>query len=361
MLEERRLTVEHAASARGVSRQPYDAELRSLVASTRARFNGALACLSRHTVGERGHEILATDAVDRLALSPLPDLIGWAGQRLSSELNSGVRLSAHGPLMRMMFAVDQSDVLLMLVQRRDDTSWAEHETEAVRTYHADLDRYLKLWWQHRRLHRRCQGLQATLDLHDIGALVLDGEGHLLFANRPGTALLDAKDGLRLFGSSVTATRVEDAIRLQAALLHAVGQHDDIRRNDWQTPVTLIHRKNSARPLIAAAMRIAGPAAEPGDPVAVIYLIDPDRTTQGMIEPACRVYGLTGAEVRLTAMLLRGLTLADAARHLRIKPLTAKAYLKQIFAKMGVHRQADLVRVLFGSMLRTSEPLDVTIL
>lgn len=362
MLEERGLIVGGTAPAQGAIRQAYDGEIRSLVADVRTRLGGSLACLSRHRLGEQRQEILATDAGDRLALARLPELIGAAGRRLRGDIDVALRLSAHGPLLRMIFAVDEADVLLLLVQRRNESGWSSNEIDSARPFHADLDRYLKLWWRHRRLRRSCDGLQAALDLHDIGALIVDGNGGLLFANRPGAALLEAKDGLRLFGTSVTATRVEDAVRLQTAVLHAIGLPDDeARQASSRAPVTLIHRKGGARPLIAAAMRIAGPFAEPCDPAAVIYLIDPDRTTQGMIEPACRVYGLTGAEVRLTAKLLQGATLAEAARQLRIKPLTAKAYLKQIFAKTSVHRQADLVRVLLGSMLRTSAPVEVAIL
>jgi DNA-binding CsgD family transcriptional regulator len=36
-------------------------------------------------------------------------------------------------------------------------------------------------------------------------------------------------------------------------------------------------------------------------------------------------------------------------------------LKQVFAKMGVHRQTDLVRVLLASLLRTSAAVELAVI
>jgi len=58
------------------------------------------------------------------------------------------------------------------------------------------------------------------------------------------------------------------------------------------------------------------------------------------------YGLTRAETRLGA-LLDGKRLGDYAREAGITLFTAKGYLKQIFIKTGVNRQADLVRLILG--------------
>ena len=61
--------------------------------------------------------------------------------------------------------------------------------------------------------------------------------------------------------------------------------------------------------------------------------------------AHRRLGLTAAEARLTAKLLQGLSLADAASALTISTHTARTQLKSIFAKTGVRRQSELLRLL----------------
>jgi DNA-binding CsgD family transcriptional regulator len=49
------------------------------------------------------------------------------------------------------------------------------------------------------------------------------------------------------------------------------------------------------------------------------------------------------------LLARGLSLAEVAKAQNISPHTARAQLKSIFAKTGVSRQAELVRMIIGSV------------
>jgi DNA-binding CsgD family transcriptional regulator len=63
----------------------------------------------------------------------------------------------------------------------------------------------------------------------------------------------------------------------------------------------------------------------------------------------QLFGLTRAEAALATQLSRGLQLQDAADALNISPHTARTQLKAIFAKTGVSRQAELVRLLVKSV------------
>ncbi|HEY1243301.1 MAG TPA: hypothetical protein VGF29_00585 [Hyphomicrobiaceae bacterium] len=56
----------------------------------------------------------------------------------------------------------------------------------------------------------------------------------------------------------------------------------------------------------------------------------------------QAFGLTPAEARLALALAGGATVGSAAASLRISTETARTQLKGIFAKMEVHRQAELV-------------------
>ena len=61
-----------------------------------------------------------------------------------------------------------------------------------------------------------------------------------------------------------------------------------------------------------------------------------------------LFGFTNAEYELAQRLSQGMTLALAADELCISQHTARAQLKSVFAKAGVTRQADLVRLLIKS-------------
>jgi DNA-binding CsgD family transcriptional regulator len=62
-----------------------------------------------------------------------------------------------------------------------------------------------------------------------------------------------------------------------------------------------------------------------------------------------LFELTPAEANLALLLARGLTLAEVSEAQNISPHTARAQLKSIFAKTGVSRQAELVRLILKSV------------
>ncbi len=69
----------------------------------------------------------------------------------------------------------------------------------------------------------------------------------------------------------------------------------------------------------------------------------------------RGFGLTVAETRLTLRIVQGRTVQEASVDLEIRPSTARTHLKSVFQKVGVGRQAELVRVLLTSATPVREP------
>lgn len=61
-----------------------------------------------------------------------------------------------------------------------------------------------------------------------------------------------------------------------------------------------------------------------------------------------LFGLLPSEARLAWAIAQGMSMMEAAEHLSLKPETARSYSKQIYAKMGVRGQAELVRQIFLS-------------
>lgn len=68
---------------------------------------------------------------------------------------------------------------------------------------------------------------------------------------------------------------------------------------------------------------------------------PPRPTAPVLQA---VFSLTPAEARLAAAVVGGATVAEAAERFAVSAATARAQLKSIFAKTGVSRQVDLVRL-----------------
>jgi DNA-binding CsgD family transcriptional regulator len=91
---------------------------------------------------------------------------------------------------------------------------------------------------------------------------------------------------------------------------------------------------------AALLSVSGPAA-------VVLLTDPDHAPETPAQLLRRIYGLTRKEAQLALALAGGKTLADAAEGLRIAESTARRHLAAIFARTGIHRQAELVRLILS--------------
>jgi DNA-binding CsgD family transcriptional regulator len=83
------------------------------------------------------------------------------------------------------------------------------------------------------------------------------------------------------------------------------------------------------------------------PAALVLALDPELSV-----PATElreVYGLTGAEARLTKLLMDGHTLDDCCVHMGVSRLTVYSHLKRLFKKVGAQRQSELVSLLLRSV------------
>ena len=84
------------------------------------------------------------------------------------------------------------------------------------------------------------------------------------------------------------------------------------------------------------------------PVAALVLVaDPARRTR--IDPAvaAEALGLTGMESRVAVLLAEGMTVRDVAAAMGRGESTIRSHVKHMFAKHGLSRQADLVRLVLA--------------
>jgi DNA-binding CsgD family transcriptional regulator len=103
---------------------------------------------------------------------------------------------------------------------------------------------------------------------------------------------------------------------------------------------------SRRPLLAYPARLSASTANAlADCQAMVILIDPDTRSRTPEMSLRSVFRLTEAEARLATQLAFGNSLESVADQFGIAKETARSQLKSIFAKTGVHRQAELVAVL----------------
>lgn len=214
-----------------------------------------------------------------------------------------------------------------------------------------LDAAFKLWQRHRRQAQERRGLTVALDAVEFGIILVDREGEVGFANAAARAMLAEGRFLRKRGGVLCANQLRDTMKVQAALAAAIAANGG--GSDMQVAEAgLLQLTADGQRVVVAAIPADQPAQEPGSVAAMLVAHNPDRRTDRLLAPVCKLFGLSAVETRLATHLVAGHSLAEASRIMRIKEQTARGYLKQVFLKANVKRQSDLVRLLLSSLLGT---------
>ena len=184
-------------------------------------------------------------------------------------------------------------------------------------------------------------LTYGLELVRYGAMLVASEGHPHLANRTALTILEKKDGLSLGRTGLVADRASDT-RLLLKLLQEAIQYPD-RGEPKESPFRLPRAKAPSSLIVRVlpGLRLDCWSA-PTDRAALVMLYDQDMGPDVDMDVLSRLYGLTRGEATLTAILVRGKTIEEAAAELFISPHTARTHLKRIFMKTDTHRQTELV-------------------
>lgn len=185
----------------------------------------------------------------------------------------------------------------------------------------------------------------ALDHGDCGIIAVRRDHSVVLANAVASHQLAEHKGLCLRRNLLRPANHVHAVRFEAALESVVDAvaRDPAKRG--RAKVMLLDGGDQARPtivVIVPASAAPGPSGQSRGAAAIVYTLQPAHGTTRGLDTLCRLHGLSRVEADLIAHLIDGLTLTETATRMRIKVETARTYLKQIFNKTGLHRQADLV-------------------
>lgn len=172
--------------------------------------------------------------------------------------------------------------------------------------------------------------------------VLDARGRVLSRNHAAERLLAAADSLVVEDGMLRPERLAERHVLDAIVGRALA-------TDLAAPAgwAWISRRDGVPRLAVTAMPLPRPEAAllPGEARAMVMIVDPARRLTPDRAALRELFGLTEAEIRVATLLVGGYDRPAAARVLGVSEQTLRSHAKAIFAKMGVHRQSDLVRVI----------------
>jgi DNA-binding CsgD family transcriptional regulator len=196
------------------------------------------------------------------------------------------------------------------------------------------------------IHRRLAGVRLqrdgmlqALDALRIGVLLTDRRGQVTFANRVAEDVLRVGDGLKLVRDQLRAAKPEDTRRL-AALIESAARTTLGLGEGPGGMVALPTRAGAPITVLVSPC----PRLDLLEPAAFVFISQPIGSVPIDEHHVARQYGLTRAEVKLLRAVVDGKRLVDYAESADISLNAAKTHLKQLFAKTGSQRQADVVRM-----------------
>ena len=182
------------------------------------------------------------------------------------------------------------------------------------------------------------GALEAFEMSGTAVVLINRHGLVFKANAPAERLL--VDDIRIVQGQLTAKDTRATTALNRALHNLLWRPT----GGLSAPVAL--PRATGRPLLAYPARLSNSTANAlADCQAMVILIDPDSRPPTPETNLRTVFRLTQAEARLATHLARGESLENVADQFGIGKETARSQLKSIFAKTGVHRQAELVAVL----------------
>jgi len=182
----------------------------------------------------------------------------------------------------------------------------------------------------------------------------------------GVALLDRNAGVLFVNKALRSMAIDGALSLRNQRLSSYSAPHAKRLNG------LVHSASRGAP--GATMAIPHPidgrsvavlvssvrsrdldrfaSLDMRDAAAMVFVLDPAISTMMPPEWVMDAYGLTLAEARVALHAASGRSVADVGAQLKISPNTVKTHLRRVFAKTGVHRQAELASIIASLKLMT---------
>lgn len=211
-------------------------------------------------------------------------------------------------------------------------------------------RALRVYAHISRLEAERSLYSETLSRMDVATIFLDQSGRVLRTNAVAEQLLQAADGLSCLRGRLRAAAPAEQLRLQQLIAAALSPA--AQPMPRLAEAMSITRRAGGGHLSLMVQPMARGAALEGErrAAAVIFLRDHEQVHRAPEEVVRQVFRLTPAETALAMQLLKGLSLEQSAAALHVTRNTARTHLSRIFAKLGVRRQTEMMRVLLGSVV-----------
>ncbi len=266
-------------------------------------------------------------------------------------------------LVHHMFGVierkGKTVVCLVLARKSEKPPFTENEAACLGVM---LRAVGSAWRMERSARARVAHTGAAwnvLNRLTLGIILLDHGGQIAALNLKALEVLKRGDTLSAFNGSLSLSLPQENIQLQAIVDEFLVPSSEA--SPESSKALAVSRPDGKTPLHLILTRVNNGTAAHGNRrnLIAVFLSDPEQLGTPREEWLQDLYGLTRVESRLAVLMCQGLTPDEIAKKLRISVHTVRAYLKDVFLKMGVNRQAAMVRRLVdgAGQLRTDSGME----
>jgi DNA-binding CsgD family transcriptional regulator len=191
----------------------------------------------------------------------------------------------------------------------------------------------------------------TLDGFSAGIFLIDAECRIVHANVAGQRILDADDCLRSMGGRLVLRDGQANQSLHQAVesgVAAAASRQALLANAHDGTRFVVH-------LLPLKSLLRDGAKPPFKAVGAVFVRKAEMDGQSYGGLVARTFGLTPAELRVFFAIIDVGGVPETSEKLGIAETTVKTHLKQVFAKTGASRQADLVKLAAGFSFPLAEP------
>lgn len=217
-------------------------------------------------------------------------------------------------------------------------SGALHNQEEFNTWMSHLQNALRLSEKDHHLQSERDTLAAVLNQLPIAVIIVRPDGFVFRQNERAKKMLAAHHTLRLDerGHICVCNQPLQTKTLQKTI-HDIATSPEYMTQTLNLPLT------KATIALAPAAAISESIAHE-DHLVSLFIASVDVQSEISLNWLQKQYSLTRAEARLTkALVTHTNNLTEAAETLHISKETARSYLKNIFTKLCVHSQIELIK------------------
>ena len=223
--------------------------------------------------------------------------------------------------------------------------WGASQIAMITTLLPHIRQFVRVRQALVRAQARDTTVTALLDNPRIGVVYLDRRGRILAANDRASGLLRHGEELSDADGVLQARAPDDQGRLARLVAEALPTSGAV-------PVSgsmQLGRVSGLPPFVVHIKPVGVPQPDYGArPVAALVLIvEPGRHPRLDSALVARTLRLTPAESQVAALLADGKTVRDIALATGRRESTIRSHVKHMFAKHGLSRQADLVRLVLS--------------